>query len=186
MNIDEYPVSGSADLSTNVSSTLPALTEPLLRLSLPTELSFPPLSTSTAAPSPHPPTASALGAIHIRALECLNNIFLSFSVSLSSSRQSSSTASSNSTAASIATDVHSGNRVWESLWATLSKVGLEGVIGVRGQEIRNEMWEAAVGVLWGVSDVWKGHIVSLFTRVELHSPSNWHIHRFRSQSRCRP
>ncbi|KAJ7604904.1 armadillo-type protein [Mycena rosella] len=54
------------------AQALPPLVAPLLALVQPTTLSFPPL----AAPSPHPPTTSALSAIHLAALECLNNIFL--------------------------------------------------------------------------------------------------------------
>lgn len=157
MNLDAPGTSGDLEVGSGLASTaLPALTESLLRLSLPTELSFPPLSTSTAAPSPYPPITSALGSIHIRALECLNNLFLSLAVALTSTRNTPHS----SAAASVATDVASGHRVWELLWSALSKVGLEGVIGIRGQEIRNQVWEAAVGVLWSVSNIWKGHIVS--------------------------
>jgi hypothetical protein len=58
----------------NVPTTPPlsSLVSPLLALVYPTSLSLPPL----AAPSVHPSTTSVLSAIHVGALEYLNNIFL--------------------------------------------------------------------------------------------------------------
>lgn len=116
------------------TSFLPALVLPLLSLVQPTSLSFPPL----AAPSSHPPTTSALSAVHVSALECLNNIFLSLA---------------NSPISNISKDVESGAAVWNSLWTALSLVGTQTGLG---QERRQQMWEVAVGVLWGVGNVWKG------------------------------
>ena len=120
-------------------SFLPALVLPVLSLVQPTSLSFPPL----AAPSSHPPTTSALSAVHISALECLNNIFLSLA---------------NSPITSISKDVESGAAVWNSIWTALSLVGTQTGLG---QERRQQMWEVAVGVLWGVGNVWKGLLVRL-------------------------
>lgn len=117
---------------------LPSLVPSLLALIQPTTLSFPPL----AAPSPHPPTTSALSAIHISAMECLNNIFLSLATSSSPS---------------VSADVEAGNKVWNGVWGSLGVVGTE--LGL-GQERRMEMWEIGVGVLWGVAIVWKGTLVS--------------------------
>ncbi|KAF9502190.1 ARM repeat-containing protein [Pleurotus eryngii] len=116
---------------------LPSLIPPLLSLIQPVALSFPPL----ASASLHPPTTSVLSAIHICALECLNNIFLA----LATSEQPA-----------IADDIESGQRIWSEIWTALGSVGVE--FGL-GQERRKEMWEIAVGVMWGVSNVWKGHIV---------------------------
>ncbi|KAG6842438.1 hypothetical protein C0991_007568 [Blastosporella zonata] len=119
-------------------SFLPALVTPLVALLHPTSLSFPPL----AAPSLHPPTTSALSAIHISALECLNNIFLS----LATSRNPS-----------VSADHEAGRNVWDGIWSALSAVGTETGLG---QERRREMWNVAVGVLWGIGNVWKGSLVS--------------------------
>lgn len=121
------------------TSFLPTLVLPVLSLVQPTSLSFPPL----AAPSSHPPTTSALSAVHISALECLNNIFLSLA---------------NSPITSISKDVESGAAVWNSIWTALSLVGTQTGLG---QERRQQMWEVAVGVLWGVGNVWKGLLVRL-------------------------
>lgn len=116
---------------------LPVLVEPLLALIHPTSLSFPPFS----APSPHPPTTSALSAIHISALECLNNIFLSLATAPNPD---------------VSSDKDSGRKVWSEVWRALSAVGTQYGLG---QERRQEMWELAVGVLWGIGNVWKGTLV---------------------------
>ncbi|KAG6919037.1 hypothetical protein DXG01_009747 [Tephrocybe rancida] len=126
-------------------SFLPTLVAPLLALLQPTSLSFPPL----AAPSPHPPTTSALSAIHISTLECLNNIFLS----LATSRNSS-----------VSADHDAGRKVWDGIWSALAAVGTETGLG---QERRQEMWNVAVGVLWGIGNVWKGLLVPNEEQVQL-------------------
>ncbi|KAF9451411.1 ARM repeat-containing protein [Macrolepiota fuliginosa MF-IS2] len=119
-----------------VPAFIPTLVNPLLALIQPSALSFPPL----AAPSPHPPTTSALSAVHITALECLNNVFLS----LASSRKPE-----------VAADVTSGAKIWNDVWSALAAVGTQTGLG---QERREEIWEKAVGVLWGVGNVWKGSL----------------------------
>jgi hypothetical protein len=134
VDMDEEPKRVIAPTTPSLSS----LVSPLLALIYPTSLSFPPL----AAPSVHPPTTSVLSAIHISALECLNNIFLSLSTSPNPS---------------ISTDVDGGLKVWNSIWSALEIVGTEGGLG---QERRQEIWEIAVGVLWGVGSTWKGSLVS--------------------------
>ena len=118
---------------------LTTLVTPLLTLIQPTTLSFPPL----ASPSAHPPTTSALSALHISALECLNNIFLSLTTSKH---------------LSIFSDASSGRTVWDGIWSALSLIGTQTGLG---QERRQEAWNIAVGVLWGVGRIWKGSIVSL-------------------------
>ena len=115
-----------------------SLAMPLLALIQPTALSFPPLS----APSAHPPTTSALSAVHIAALECLNNIFLSLASAPSPS---------------ISAEVNSGLQIWNAIWAALELVGTQ---AGPGQERRQEFWEIAVGVLWNVGRIWKGVLVS--------------------------
>jgi len=123
---------------------LTSLVAPLLALVQPTALSFPPL----AAPSIHPPTTSALSAIHISALECLNNVFLSLTVTPNPA---------------VSSDVNSGLTVWNGIWAALSLVGTQTSLG---QERRQDMWEMAVGVLWGVGRVWKGSLVCFFLTLD--------------------
>lgn len=118
-----------------------SLVNPLLALIQPCSLSFPPL----AAPSPHPPTTSALSAVHVSALECLNNIFLS----IATSRRSE-----------LAMDAVSGMKFWNDIWCALTVVGTQ--MGL-GQERRQEVWEKAVGVLWGIGNVWKGSLVGRST-----------------------
>jgi hypothetical protein len=120
------------------TSWLPSLVSPLVTLIYPTSLSFPPL----AAPSLHPPITSALSAIHVSALECLNNIFLSLSTSPNPT---------------IVADSVGGLKIWNDVWSALAVVGTEGGLG---QERRQEIWEVAVGVLWGVGSIWKGSLVS--------------------------
>jgi hypothetical protein len=124
-------------LQNDSPSFLTTLVAPLLSLVQPTSLSFPPLS----AQSIHPPTTSALSAIHIAALECLNNIFLSFATA---------------PIPSVSADPNSGLTVWNGLWSALRLVGTETGLG---QERRQEFWGVAVGVLWGVGRVWKGSLV---------------------------
>lgn len=129
-------------------SYLQSVLQQLLALITPTPLSFPPLLSSSAVPENatpvHLPTTSALGAIHVAALECLNNAFLTLALS-------------DEGASALGASLEDGQRVWDALWTALGSVGLE---GGRGQERRKEMWEVAVGVLWGVGGVWKGNIVS--------------------------
>jgi hypothetical protein len=126
-------------------SMLSTLVSPLLALIQPTSLSFPPLAT----PSMHPPTTSALSAIHICALECLNNLFLS----LTTSR-----------AAAVSADKQAGMTVWSAVWSALKLVGTETGLG---QGRRQEMWETAIGVLWGIGNVWKGAIEPVEEQVRL-------------------
>ncbi|KAI0800600.1 ARM repeat-containing protein [Fomes fomentarius] len=109
----------------------------LLKFVHPTALSFPPLG----APSPHPPTTSALGAIHVSAIECLNNIFLSMATGLG---RPSGLAPEN------------GRTVFDAVWRALGTVGTD--ISGAGQERRRDMWNIGVGVLWGVGNVWKGSL----------------------------
>ena len=133
MRMQEDPPANSPSVS-----FLPTLVAPLVALIQPTTLSFPPL----ASPSPHPPTTSVLSAIHICALECLNNIFLSLTTGRTPN---------------ISTDLDAGRRVWDGIWSALGAIGTETGLG---QERRREMWHVAVGVLWGIGNVWKGSLVS--------------------------
>ena len=139
----DMSVQMDTDSSENSNTTfLTTLVTPLLTLIQPTALSFPPL----ASPSPHPPTTSALSALHISALECLNNVFLSLTTSPN---------------LNVSSDASSGHTVWDGIWSALSLIGTQTGLG---QERRQEAWNIAVGVLWGVGRIWKGSIVS-FTYV---------------------
>ncbi|KAH7923890.1 ARM repeat-containing protein [Leucogyrophana mollusca] len=132
MALDSSTPNGNTD--TRPTSLLPALVQPLLALIQPTALSFPPPSGASI----HPPTTSALSAIHISALQCLNNIFLSLGASPNPE---------------LAADLESGRNVWQEVWSALGKVGIQ---IERGQERKQDMWEVAVGVLWGIGNIWKG------------------------------
>lgn len=141
MALDDIPIANG----TTTASHLPALVEPLITLIQPVRLSFPP----TAGQSSHPPTTSVLSAIHVSALECLNNIFLSLSASPNSGLAAASA---------------SGKQLWDSVWAALGSVGTE---ITRGQERKQEMWEIGVGVLWGIGNIWKGSLVPNEDQVQL-------------------
>jgi hypothetical protein len=144
--VDNDPVTDAAS-TIGTTTLLPALVEPLLQLISPTSLSFPPPGSA----SRHPPTTSVLGAIHIGALECLNNIFLG----LASARASARTLRENAA---------SGKHVWDTLWAALAQIGTD--IGP-GQERKREMWEMAIGVLWGVGNIWKGLLVCVLSLLDI-------------------
>lgn len=140
--IEEVQTDSKADtLPTNTLALVAALTQPLLALSQPTPLSFPPQPI-------HPPTASALTTIHIRALECLNNLFLGI------------TADPSTLPEGTATQVIG---VWRDVWTVLVAVGKqsEWTVGSGDSELRKEIWEIAVGVLWGLARIGKGELVSL-------------------------
>ena len=137
MAVDDANNEPNDSSTPSAPSFLPTLLEPLLVLIQPIELSFP-------VPSPHAPTTSALGAIHIAAFECLSNAFLALAAA----------------PGSAASDVDAGQRVWNTVWAALAGVGnpLESTPG----STRAAVWDVAVGVLWGVGTVWTGKIVGRF------------------------
>ncbi|KAJ3731951.1 armadillo-type protein [Lentinula guzmanii] len=144
--MDKMNVLGSETNDGSANPTvLPSLVPSLLSLIQPTSLSFHPL----AASSPHPPTTSALSAIHISAMECLNNIFLSLATFPNTS---------------VSADAEGGRKVWNEVWASLGAVGTE--FGL-GQERRKEMWEIGVGVLWGVAVVWKGTLSATDEQIQV-------------------
>jgi hypothetical protein len=107
-----------------------------LSLIQPTLLSYPPAFQS----SPHPPTTSALGAVHIAALECLNNICLSIAqLGISSSLYQSS--------------LQQFNNVWVSVWQMLASLGLpEAGLG-SGPEQKRQVWSLSLGLLWAVARI---------------------------------
>ena len=141
MATDETPTTPQPNLS-----HLTFLVPPLLSLIEPTHLSFPP----SGSPSIHPPTTSALGAIHLCALECLNNLFLSLATSHRSLTD---------------TEKAQGATIWSSLWAALDRVG--DPRAAKSTKEQKSFWETAIGVLWGISIVFKGAIVPEEGQVEL-------------------
>ncbi|KAH9854273.1 ARM repeat-containing protein [Lenzites betulinus] len=156
---DAQDIDMAIDDSAGVQTSQPpafftTLVAPLLKFVHPTALSFPPLG----APSPHPPTTSALGAIHISALECLNNIFLSMATS------------SRGRPSSLGLDAASGRTVFDAVWNALRLVGTE--ITGAGQERRREMWDIGVGVLWGVGTLFKGALAPTEEQIQVLSQFN--------------
>lgn len=141
MSTDETPATSQSNISQFTTLVLP-----LLSLIEPTHMSFPPPGSASI----HPPTTSALGAIHICALECLNNLFLSL------------TTSSRPLADS---EKAQGVTIWSLLWAALGKVGDPRAVETTKEQ--KSFWETAIGVLWGVSIVFKGAIVPEEGQVQL-------------------
>ncbi|KAF8140491.1 ARM repeat-containing protein [Boletus edulis] len=144
ISLDEnlHPHKGTKRSST---ALLPQLVRPLLTLVRPTFLSVSPPSRLSI----HPPATSALSAIHVSAFECLNNLFLSLSTSPNPE---------------LGADVNTGGDVWSEIWAALSKVGLD---IAPGQECKRDIWEVAVGVLWGIGNIWKGKLAPIDQQVQI-------------------
>jgi len=142
------------DLAGTPTSLLNTLTYPLLALARPTSLSFPP----PALPSVHPPTTSVLGAIHVRALECLNNLFVGV-------KERPGGAAAEDVSREEKELVQGAMDVWNQTWgadllgAIGEPPGTPSSIDTPGQERRAEMWKIAVGVLWGLARIGKGALV---------------------------
>ncbi|CCL98163.1 uncharacterized protein FIBRA_00157 [Fibroporia radiculosa] len=145
-DVDMVPDESPADSTPSNPTFFHTLVSPLLALIQPTSLSFPP----SDGQSPHPPTTSALSAIHISALECLNNIFLSLRLAPAQAAHA---------------NADSGRMVWDALWHALDIVGTD--INRPGQERRREMWEIGVGVAWGVANSWKGVLVPAESHIQV-------------------
>lgn len=117
-----------------------SLTQPLLGLARPTALSF-------VYPSPHPPTTSALNSIHIRALECLNNLFMGINPEESALPDGAA-----------AQAVQVWNEVWAGVLRPLGKQS-EWTVGTGHVSERTQVWDIAVGGLWGLARICKGELV---------------------------
>ncbi|WWC60440.1 uncharacterized protein I303_103012 [Kwoniella dejecticola CBS 10117] len=112
----------------------------LIALSQLTPLSFPPANNQ---PSPHPPTTSVLSVLHLRALEALNNLLLTAAASLPSGGDS----------AQICSAVPS-QQIWSSMFAIIGAIGSEpDALKMKGQEMRVEVLEMALGCIWGTVKV---------------------------------
>ncbi|CAE6442616.1 hypothetical protein ACGC1H_007560 [Rhizoctonia solani] len=132
----------------NSIKLLNTLTPLLLSLSKPTPMSFPPPTTITTEPA-HPPTTSALVAVHISALECLSNLLLSF--------PTSDTGPVNPATADVAV------AAWPCAWSTLNS----SINAPSSTDRRLELSVAALGVLWGLARLARGVLVPQKEQVEL-------------------
>lgn len=138
---DDFSMTNAA-LASNV---FPNLISTLLSLIEPTLLSFPPPS----GPSLHPPTTSALSSIHSCAFDCLNNIILSLAASPHSG---------------ITSDTAYGKRLWHAIWSSLERIGDP---TITSGSTRQRSWETGIGVLWGISVIYKGLIIPEEQHVQL-------------------
>ncbi|CAE6451747.1 unnamed protein product [Rhizoctonia solani] len=132
----------------NSLKLLNTLTPLLLSLSKPTSMSFPPPTTITTEPA-HPPTTSALTAVHISALECLSNLLLSF--------PTSDTGPVNPATAEVAV------AAWPRAWSTLHS----SINAPSSTDRRLELSVAALGVLWGLARLARGVLVPQKEQVEM-------------------
>ena len=104
-------------------------------------LSFPP---SSAMPSIHPPTTSILSVLHLRALETLNNLLLTVVASLPEEP----------TRRSQIAGVIPVDQVWTSNFGTIDMVLSEPqALSQKGQELRIEVLEMALGCTWGCAKI---------------------------------
>ena len=137
----------------------------LIKLSYPTELSFPPLDPNS--PSIHLPTTAHLSAVHVRALEALQNLLLSLA------RYAPSPSSPTS---------EEDNEAWKSLklqlkdsliesWQALFEIGNAIEPGnvnnftLKTQTSRFSCIENLIGCMLGISKVLSEDLVSLLYNV---------------------
>lgn len=118
--------------SAGLPRLLSVLPERLVKLATLTPLSLPPSDDA----SPHPPTTAALSALHLRALEALNNLLLSTVAAVQNGEKLSIPAAD----------------LWAALFPILRAEGAPPAdASARGQEFRKAIQEAALGCLWGVA-----------------------------------
>lgn len=145
---------------------LQALIPTLLPLIRPTPLSYaPPFQQSL-----HPPTTSALSALHIAALECLNNISLTLADALDCvSPAAIGIGTTNGAGHDSITSL--GRETWGEVWAMAAAIGRPEGVGA-GPERKKEAWLVALGVLWAVGRICRGQLVRYVWLVAaLHRPS---------------
>jgi hypothetical protein len=134
------------------------LPQRLTTLALPTPLSFP---STGPIPSPHPPTTSVMSTLHLRALEALNNLLLTTAASLPS----------DAAVASQAVGTIPVQGVWDGMFTIIGAAGAEAeALNAKGQEMRLEIIEMALGCTWGLGKVAASQLVSRQAEpVELHA-----------------
>ena len=140
----------SAPLSTPTIITPVTLSHLITTLSLPRCLtnlsllnpsSFP---ASPTQPSPHPPTTSILSILHLRALEALNNLLLTIVASLPS----------NPTATAQVSSVIPMQDIWGKLFGIVDMLKMDPAsLKHKGQELRGEILEMALGCIWGLAKI---------------------------------
>ncbi|CAE6475962.1 unnamed protein product [Rhizoctonia solani] len=145
---EELSANPPLETDQNSIKLLTTLTPLLLSLSTPTSMSFPPPTTITTE-SAHPPTTSALTAVHISALECLSNLLLSF--------PTSDTGPVDPETANVAVGA------WPRAWSTLSS----SINAPTAMDRRMELSVAALGALWGLARLARGVLVPQKEQVEL-------------------
>jgi hypothetical protein len=128
-----------------------------------TRLSFPPVGgvggeqDATELKAIHPPTTALLSAIHLRALESLNNLLLSFAASAPPPVAPTNLGISSEQSAwnEVVTNRLGGLQdVWDSSFEFARvTVPNKQVAMMKGQEIRLECLEMLCGVWWGVARV---------------------------------
>lgn len=144
-------VKTTATLSTLLGAL--RLPERLSALAQLTPMSFPPTG---AEPSLHPPTTAALSTLHLRALEALNNLLLTAAASLAGGADPA-----------IAALVPAAG-IWEITFGIISAAGEDAAaLTARGQEMRLEILEAALGCAWGVSKVAADQLSPLAVQVQM-------------------
>jgi hypothetical protein len=143
--------SNGAALTANIAQTLGFLLQSFTlpsRLSamiIGTSLSYPPLPPTASL---HPPTTALLSTIHLRALEAINNLYLTASASIGPS------------APAGAAEQLDAQLVWERLFESAkAAVPSAEVLGVKGHEIRVEVMDMVVGGLWGIAKATGGDLV---------------------------
>jgi hypothetical protein len=116
------------------------LPERLTALAQITPLSFPPTGSE---PSIHPPTTAALSSLHLRALEALNNLFVTTVAAVAGSPSQELVALAGALPATA---------LWEAFFTIIAACGSDAAaLSARGQEMRGEVMEAALAVAWGIA-----------------------------------
>lgn len=141
------------DIAPRLSSSVTLSLPHLLSLSIPARLaslaslnplSFPPSSSASI----HPPTTAMLSTLHLRALEALNNLLLTIAAAGAGQLQGQLPLQG----------------IWDGLMQLIKIVASEPeVVQERGQEMRGEVVQMAVGCAWGIAKIGADDIVRLYT-----------------------
>lgn len=134
------PTVATAVTLSHLLSTL-SLPRRLAALSTLNTLSFPP---SSSVPSPYPPTTSVLSVLHLRALETLNNLLLTSVASLPADPVQRAQLGG----------VVPVDGIWNGMFGTVNALLSEPeALKQKGQELRIEVLEMALGCAWGCAKV---------------------------------